>query len=71
MTNAELLKKLEEREESHEGTYLLLDELVHDAHSKMASRVNNEGPEGQVDWLLGNGFTPEQILKEVSGDGQG
>jgi hypothetical protein len=30
---------------------LALDEMVIDCHSKMASHVNNEGAENQIEWL--------------------
>lgn len=43
-----------------------LDDLVHECFSKMASDVNNEGPEKQLEFLCQKyGMTVEQILKEL------
>jgi hypothetical protein len=41
-----------------------LDDLTHDAASQMASAANNDGVEGQIDFLIETcGWTPEMILK--------
>ena len=39
-----------------------LDTLVHDCASEMATEVNNNGQEGQLEFLLRNGWTSEDIL---------
>lgn len=38
-----------------------LDELVHDAKGEEAANINNGGIDAQLDYLLGIGFTLEQI----------
>lgn len=43
----------------------LLDDLVHDTASQIASNVNNCGFKEQVRFLKENGWTEEQILSEV------
>ena len=35
-----------------------LDDLVHDFHANAASAINNEGPEGQIAFLLGQVDVP-------------
>ena len=41
-----------------------LDDLVHDAASLMASAANNDGVEGQVDFLIETcGWTPEMLSR--------
>ena len=42
-----------------------LDSLVHDCAGEMASEVNNNGMEGQLEFLLRNGWTPGDILGRV------
>lgn len=39
-----------------------LDQLVHDCFSEQASEVNNSGRPAQLECLLKNGWTPEDIL---------
>lgn len=41
----------------------VLDEVIHETFSGMASDINNSGIENQVEFLLGQGYTEEQILK--------
>lgn len=43
-----------------------LDDLVHDLKSMEASDINNDGWESQLDYLLENGMTAEEI-KETLG----
>jgi hypothetical protein len=43
----------------------LLDDLVHDTASEIASAVNNEGVEDQVAFLLGANWSGEDILFKV------
>jgi hypothetical protein len=40
----------------------VLDLLVHDSASEQASAVNNNGQAAQVEYLLTNGWTAEDIL---------
>lgn len=40
----------------------MLDELVHEVASKIASNVNNEGVTGQVAFLKENGWDEQSIL---------
>ena len=42
-----------------------LDSAVHDVKSKEASRVNNEGAEAQVTFLLENGTDLKEIMELV------
>jgi hypothetical protein len=43
----------------------LLDDIVHDAASRLASNANNEGIDGQLDFLLNTcGWTEEEVLNE-------
>ena len=43
-----------------------LDDIVHDAASAMASNANNEGPSGQVAFLLAVcGWTEEEVKEQV------
>lgn len=42
-----------------------LDELVHDAASRLATSVNNSGMDEQVRYLLEEGMTEEEILNEM------
>ena len=39
-----------------------LDPLVHDCFSEQASEINNSGRPAQLEALLKNGWTPEDIL---------
>jgi hypothetical protein len=44
-----------------------LDSIVHDAASQMASAANNDGVEGQLDFLIDTcGWTEEDILNGVT-----
>lgn len=47
--------------EHTDATSLLLDELVHDVASEIASNVNSLGVTHQLDYLLSNGFTLADI----------
>lgn len=67
MTKEQLLQKFRARED--EGSFIVLDDLVHDAFAAMASNVNNEGDEAQVDWLLANGHTIESIDEALEREG--
>jgi hypothetical protein len=42
-----------------------MDELVHSAASQHASSVNNEGLEGQVAYLLEQGFTEKDVFDSL------
>lgn len=44
----------------------LLDGLVHDVKSEEAASINNDGKEAQVRFLLDNGFTRGDLLRELS-----
>lgn len=50
-------------EDQHE----ILDDLVHDTASQIASDTNNAGPKAQVEFLLSNGFTLEGIQEYFRG----
>lgn len=43
----------------------VLDSVVHDAFSALATEINNDGPEAQVKYLLSNGWTEADILKDA------
>lgn len=43
-----------------------LDDLVHDAASSAASTINNHGKDVQVEFLLANCWTPEDIYERLS-----
>ena len=59
MFKAELLKILEKNGIESSS----LDEIVHNAASEQASSANNEGLDGQIDYLLNtHGWTPQNIL---------
>ena len=45
-----------------------LDDSVHDILSERASRINNEGPEAQVTFLLENGIDLKEIIYIVTGE---
>lgn len=45
-----------------------LDGLVHDAAERVASRVNNEGMQEQLEFLEQNGFSDEEIRDELGLD---
>jgi len=47
-----------------------LDDLVHDIVSEIASAVNNEGPESQVQYLIDLGFvsSAEDLLVYLESD---
>ena len=40
----------------------ILDELVHSIYSDLASGLNNEGPEAQMEFLEDGYYTHEQLL---------
>lgn len=40
-----------------------LDEIIHEVASQKASDINNSGLEGQVEFLISNGWTEEGIIK--------
>ena len=46
-----------------------LDDLVHDAASSLASAANNGGVASQVEFLVGQGFTADDIRAAVLGEG--
>lgn len=47
--------------ENTDENALLLDTLVHDVASQIASNANNEGVPGQLDFLLMHGYTEKDI----------
>lgn len=61
MTAADVVERLTAAGKGSED----LDDLVHDLASGVASDVNNEGLESQVEWLLEHGMTGEQIVKQA------
>ena len=42
-----------------------LDETVHNEASQQASAANNEGIDGQLDFLMGHGWTPQDIINAL------
>lgn len=48
----------------------LLDDAVHDACSETATAVNNDGMRAQVEFLLGEGWKPEDILFRAKPDSE-
>lgn len=50
-----------EGSDDYEDVQEALDMMVHDALSSMASDINNKGPMSQVDFLVKDGFSVEQI----------
>ena len=58
---ADLVAKVEGSDKYQE----IIDDLVHDCVSQTASAINNEGPSGQIDYLLGHGLSKEDILVEL------
>lgn len=44
---------------------MVLDDLVHDVKSREASAINNDGLKAQVDYLIGYGLSPEEIITEI------
>ena len=44
-----------------------LDDMVHDAASRIGSAVNNGGLHDQVEFLLEQGITEAEIMKELEG----
>jgi len=42
-----------------------LDDLVHEAASALASDTNNSGIEDQIRFLVSQGYTEEEILKNL------
>ena len=57
ITKEDLLKRLSSANES------ALDELVLEAASQIAANANNGGVEAQVEFLLANGYTAQEILE--------
>jgi hypothetical protein len=45
----------------------VLDDVVHDTFSSMASELNNRGTQAQVDFLREQGWSDEAILREAAG----
>lgn len=52
---------------SDEGPQEGLDDLVHDAKSREASAINNEGHESQIDYLIEYGCSEEEITEAMKG----
>lgn len=47
----------------------MLDDMVHDAANVMASKINNDSIESQIDFLIDIcNFSPEYIISEVLED---
>ena len=44
----------------------MLDDLVHEVASRVASRTNNEGIKEQIEFLTSNGLTIDEIIQEVN-----
>jgi hypothetical protein len=42
-----------------------LDDLVHDAYAELASGINNEGQDGQLDTLIGLGWREDVLEREL------
>ena len=51
-----------ERKDVQEDTF---DEAVHEVSSCIASKINNGGVRSQVNFLIEQGFDPEQILENL------
>ena len=43
----------------------LLDDMVYECYLQSCSDLNNSGPEEQIQWLLENDWTAEQILNNL------
>ncbi len=43
----------------------MLDDIVNDSASRMASRINNEGMNDQLEFLQQQGVSDEEILSEL------
>ncbi len=43
----------------------MLDDLVHEAACRIASRTNNEGISEQLDFLENSGYSKDNILSEL------
>ena len=56
------LRKLKEKIMDMGGAEVL-DDLVHDVSHEKASEINNGGVDDQLDYLIGCGMTPEDILR--------
>lgn len=64
--NEKLLQILSEVPKSKkEELETLLDGLVHDTASAMASDVNNTGRKAQIEYLLKNGWSVERLSEEI------
>jgi ribulose bisphosphate carboxylase small subunit len=59
----EQIKRITEKIAANNGAQDSIDDVVHDIFSGMASDINNSGIKNQVEFLLGQGYTEEQILK--------
>ena len=59
------IRKLTAELEVMEAGEEALDELVRDCASEQATEVNNNGLRGQLEYLLRNGWKPEDILGRI------
>ncbi|KGM26764.1 MULTISPECIES: hypothetical protein [Photorhabdus] len=57
---------LKHRLEQAGVTSEMLDNLVHDAASRIASRVNNEGMSEQIEFIESAGITETEIADELN-----
>ena len=66
MTNLDtLLARLSEAVPSEDALQERLDDLIHDEYSRMASDLNNEGPNAQLALLITSGMTADEIVDNV------
>jgi hypothetical protein len=42
-----------------------MDEIVHNEASQQASSANNEGIDGQINFLMEHGWTPQNIINAL------
>lgn len=61
--NEQEIQELVEEIAANNGAQDALDDAVHDIFSGMASDINNCGMLDQIEFLVGQGYTKEQILK--------
>lgn len=64
MSKEEIVSELYARLDADEDVDWV-DDMVHGCKSAEASGINNNGFEGQVEYLLECGCTPKQILGEA------
>lgn len=70
MDKIELIRLIENEEpDSSLETIEELDDMVYAVADRIASDTNNSGPHGQVDFLIRNGVSVEQIAKRTVSKG--